>query len=233
MAPVVGRKIGAPDLECPWTRAYSSMTSERPRPGMRKNGAGAVPSASAAVTDAMPSSISFWARSIGSRCMFDGMVLGVGGNGVAGIAHLAHAFRIGVGLASDQEEGRLHALGGEDVQDLVAVFRQRTVVEGQHHLMICQRQRLGILHGADDGMFARIDHQRARRADARRDDPDNRRPTRSARRRRPAWPGRKRPQGRPPEPHKNASDHRTPASFQTSNRSIRTTDQNLRCELVF
>src|SRR5205809_336292 len=84
----------------PFASAYSSMTSERPRPGMRKNGAGAVPSA-----------------------------------------------------------------GGEDVEDLVAVFRQRTVVEGQHHLMVRQRQRLGILHGADDVMFARIDHERARCAD--------------------------------------------------------------------
>ena len=32
--------------------------------------------------------------------------------------------------------------GGENIQNLVAVFRQRTVVEGQHHFMVCQRQRL-------------------------------------------------------------------------------------------
>ncbi len=36
---------------------------------MRKNGAGAVPSPSAAVTDAMPSSISCWTRSTGKWCM--------------------------------------------------------------------------------------------------------------------------------------------------------------------
>ena len=89
------------------------------------------------------------------------MVLGVGGHRVAGVAHLAHAFRIGVGLASDQEEGRLGAMGGENVEDLVGVFRQRTVVEGQHHLTIFKRQRLVILHGADDGMGARIDHDGA------------------------------------------------------------------------
>jgi hypothetical protein len=108
-----------------------------------------VPSPSAAVTDAMPSSISW--RAVERQPVHAGrMVLGVGGDGVAGIAHLAHAFGIGVGLASDQEEGRLGAMGGEDVEDLVAVFRQRTVVEGQHHLVIFERQRLGILHGADD-----------------------------------------------------------------------------------
>ena len=89
----------------------------------------------------------------------------MGGDGMAGIAHLAHAFGVGVGLPSDQEEGRLGAMGGEDVEDLVAVFRQRTVVEGEDYLMIFQRQRLGILHGADQRILPRIDHQRARRAD--------------------------------------------------------------------
>ena len=89
------------------------------------------------------------------------MVLGVGRNGVAGVANLAHAFRIGFGLTSDQEEGRLGAMGGENGQNLVAVFRQRSVVEGQHHLTVFKRQRLVILHGADDGMGARIDHDGA------------------------------------------------------------------------
>ena len=51
---------------------------------------------------------------------------------------------------------------GENVQNLVAVRRQRTVVEGQHHLVVLQRQGFGVLHGADPRMFAGIDHQRAR-----------------------------------------------------------------------
>ena len=49
------------------------------------------------------------------------MILGVGRDGVAGVADLAHAFRIGLGLTADQEEGRLHALGGQDFQNPVAV----------------------------------------------------------------------------------------------------------------
>jgi len=55
------------------------------------------------------------------------------------------------------------------------------VVEGQHHLVIAQRQRLGILHGADAGMLARIDHQRARGADRVRIGRDNRLPQRKLR----------------------------------------------------
>ena len=109
---------------------------------MRKNGAGAVPSPSAAVTDAMPCSISCLERVERQPIHAGRMVLAVGGHGVAGVAHLAHAFRIGVGLTSDQEEGRLDAMRGENVQNLVAVFRQRAVVEGQHHLVVCERQRL-------------------------------------------------------------------------------------------
>jgi hypothetical protein len=89
------------------------------------------------------------------------MVLGVGGHCVAGVAHLAHAFGIAVCLTSDQEKGRLGAMGGENIEDLVGVFRQRTVIESQHDLVVFERQRLVILHGADDGMGARIDHDRA------------------------------------------------------------------------
>ena len=87
------------------------------------------------------------------------------GHTVAGVAHLADAFGIVVGLPSHQEESRLRAMGGENVQNLIAVFRQRAVIEGQHHLVVLERQRLAILHGADDGILTRIDHNRARRAD--------------------------------------------------------------------
>ena len=149
----------------PSRRHVPRSPSARARPGTRKNGAGAVPSPSAAVTDAMPSSISC-SDAFDRQAVHAGrMILAVGGDGVAGVADLAHAFRIGLGLTADQEEGRLHALGGQDFQNPVAVARQRPVVEGQHHLAIRERQRFGILHGADAGMLARIDHQGSRGAE--------------------------------------------------------------------
>ena len=160
VAPVVGRKIGTPDLESlgrgefldPVIDAQAGNAQERrgrgavgQRRGHRRD----------ALLDLLPGAVERQAIHA------DRMVLGVGGHRVAGIAHLAHAFRIRVGLASDQEEGRLRAVGGENVEDLVAVFRQRAVIEGQHHFMILERQRLGILHGADDEMGTRIDHDGA------------------------------------------------------------------------
>ena len=42
---------------------------------------------------------------------------------------------------------------------------QRTVIEGQHHLVIPERQGFRILHGADARMLARIDHEGALGAD--------------------------------------------------------------------
>ncbi len=57
------------------------------------------------------------------------MILGVGADAMAGIAELADAFRSGVGHVADNEEGRLHALRGENVQNLIAVARQRSVIE--------------------------------------------------------------------------------------------------------
>ena len=78
---------------------------------------------------------------------------------MAGVAELADAFRSGLGHAADDEEGRLHALRGKNVQNLIAVARQRPVVEGQHHLVVPERQRFCILHGADAGMLPGIDDQ--------------------------------------------------------------------------
>ncbi len=93
------------------------------------------------------------------------VILGMGGDGVAGGGELVHAFRIGARLLTDGEEDRLDAIIGEDLQHLVAVAGQRPIIEGQDHLVIPERQRLGILHGADSRMFARIDHQGTRGAD--------------------------------------------------------------------
>jgi hypothetical protein len=164
VAPVVGEEIGAPELKPlgrgkfldPVVDAQAGNAEERrgrsavgQRRGHRRD----------ALFDLLPGAVE--RQPIHAARM----VLSVGGHRVAGVAHLAHAFRIGVGLASDQEEGRLRAVGGENLEDLVRVFRQRTVVEGQHDLTICKRQRLVILHGADDGMRARIDNDGARRTD--------------------------------------------------------------------
>ena len=93
------------------------------------------------------------------------MILAVGADGMAGVAELADAFRKGLGHAADVEEGRLDALRGENFQNLIAVARQRAVVERQHHFVILQRQRFGILHGADARVLAGIDHQRSRGAE--------------------------------------------------------------------
>ena len=93
------------------------------------------------------------------------MMLGVGADGVAGVTHFAHHLRVGVRHLADDKEGRLDALRGEDIEDRFGVFRQRTVVEGQHHLMVIEWQRLRILHGADARMLGGIDHQRARGAE--------------------------------------------------------------------
>src|SRR5262249_9893720 len=65
----------------------------------------------------------------------------------------------------DHEERRLHAFGGERVEDAVGVGRQRAVVEGQHHLVVVERQRLAILHGADARMLVRVDGDGAAHAE--------------------------------------------------------------------
>ena len=109
---------------------------------MRKNGAGAVPSASAAVTDAMPCSISCLERSSGSRSMPVGWFW----LWVATVWPASRTLRTPSGLAlacrPTRKKVAFDALGGENVQNLIAVFRQRAVVEGQHHLVVFERQRL-------------------------------------------------------------------------------------------
>ena len=85
------------------------------------------------------------------------MILAVGADAMAGIADFADTFGEGLGHAADDEEGRLHALRGENIQNPIAVVRQRPVIERQDHLMIPERQRFGILHGADTGMLPGVD----------------------------------------------------------------------------
>ena len=72
---------------------------------------------------------------------------------------------IGIGLRhlADEEEGRLDAFGGEQVENAAGVGGQRAVVEGEHDLLVGERQRLGILHHPETDMFVRVDDQSAAR----------------------------------------------------------------------
>ena len=78
-------------------------------------------SLSAAFIDAMPSSISCLARSIGIVLMVSGWFWLWVPMVWPASRELADAFRSGLGHAADDEEGRLDALRGENVQHLVAV----------------------------------------------------------------------------------------------------------------
>ena len=214
--PVVGREIRAPDLDALGFRiGLDGVVAAEAGNAEERRGFRAIAKGCRHRGDAV---VDFLLRAFERHPLHvRRMILGVGGNRVAGIAHPAHAFRIGPGLRSDQEEGRLHALRGENIQHLIAVLRDRAVVEGQHHLMILQRQRLGVLHGADDGIFAWIDHDRARRAErvgmagtigGRRILRDNRCQDRCQDAK------AQRGQHTAPGPHTYARNHKTPASFQ-------------------
>ena len=87
------------------------------------------------------------------------MILAMGAERVALIEHAAHDRRIGVRHLADQEIGDLHALRGQRVEDDVGVGRDRPVVEGDHDLMVGERQRLLVLHAADAAEVVRADRQ--------------------------------------------------------------------------
>ena len=82
-------------------------------------------------------------------------------DGMSGRMNLAHRLGIGLRHPPDEEEGRLDAFGSENVESAGGVGRQRAVVEGQHDLMVGERQRLGILHHPEADMLGRVDHQGA------------------------------------------------------------------------
>ena len=62
---------------------------------------------------------------------------------------------------ADHKEGRLYAFAGKDIEDVIGAGRQRAVVEGEHHLMVFERQALAVLHAAEQGMLKRVDHDGA------------------------------------------------------------------------
>jgi hypothetical protein len=53
--------------------------------------------------------------------------------------------RIGAGHAADHEERRLHALLRERIKNVRGEGRQRTVVEGDDHLAIIERESFPVL----------------------------------------------------------------------------------------
>ena len=160
MAPVVGREVGAPDLDAARDQkvldafgAHQAGNAEERRELGRIGHRGRGP-----LDAAVDLRLGFVDR---HPVECQRMVHAVGADGVARRDQLAHAFRVRLGLFADDEEGRLDALVVEHLEDLVGIFRQRTVVEGQDHFMVLQRQRLAVLHGADARMLARIDHEGA------------------------------------------------------------------------
>src|SRR6266446_1132973 len=86
------------------------------------------------------------------------MAIAMSPDGVAGIADAPYRLGEIARHFADQEVGRLHAFVFEDVQHLGRAGRQRTVVEGEHDLVVFQRQALVVLHGAEPRMLGGIDH---------------------------------------------------------------------------
>ena len=70
-----------------------------------------------------------------------------------------------MGHLADQEIGGLHALRGQYVENGGGVGRDRAIVEGEHHLVVLERQRGPVLDGADQGKLGRIDGDGAAGAD--------------------------------------------------------------------
>jgi hypothetical protein len=87
------------------------------------------------------------------------MAEAVRSDGVAGFRNLAHPLGVGGSHLAYHEIRGLDALRREDLQDMLGVRGQGTIVEGQHHLMIGERQGVVITHGADQRHRGRIDHQ--------------------------------------------------------------------------
>ncbi len=72
-----------------------------------------------------------------------------------------HGGGISLHHAADHEERGLHAFGGEQIEDAIGIRRQRTIVEGQHHLVIVERQRFPILPAANARVFVHVDYESA------------------------------------------------------------------------
>ena len=92
------------------------------------------------------------------------MILAVRADRVPGGVHPAHRRGICVGHGADEEIRRLDALCGENIEDLLAVGRQRAIVEREHDLLVAQRHGLGVLHHAKAPVLAGLDGEHAARS---------------------------------------------------------------------
>ena len=85
-------------------------------------------------------------------------------DGVAPGRDLAHQCGMFGGRLADQEERRLHALHGQRCQHFRRRRRRWAVIEGQHDLVIAERQRVRKLFQPDPRRGGGIDGKHARRA---------------------------------------------------------------------
>ena len=89
------------------------------------------------------------------------MGLAVVRNRVAFVVDAPHDRGIALHHATDHEEGRLHALRCERIENTVGVGRQRTIVEGQYDFAIHERQGFVVLKAAEANVLIGIDDERA------------------------------------------------------------------------
>ena len=92
------------------------------------------------------------------------MTVAMRADGVALLVDAPHHGGIGAGHFAHHEICRLHALGGEDIEDLIGVGRQRAVIESEDDLLVGERERVGILHAPDALQLRRIDGKHAARS---------------------------------------------------------------------
>jgi hypothetical protein len=72
---------------------------------------------------------------------------------------------IGASHFADEEECRLDALGGEDVENRVGVAGHGTVIKGEDDFLVGKGQICGVIHAAHARIFARIDSKHAARSE--------------------------------------------------------------------
>src|SRR5262245_10312794 len=91
----------------------------------------------------------------------EGMALSVIGDRVAFVVDPPNDRGITLSHAAHHEKGGLHAFRRQRLEDAGGVGWQRTVVEGEHHLVVFERQRFVVLHAADERVLAGVYHDGA------------------------------------------------------------------------
>ena len=154
--PVVGDDVGAPGRQTAGLQISLDLaTPQEPRNAEERCGRAAFADDARDGSDAL---LDLALHGVERRAVeSEQMVLAVGADGVALGEDAAGEVRIAAGHAADQEIVGLHAVLGQHVEHAVGVGRQRAVVEGQHDLLVLERQRTAVLHCADARKFARVD----------------------------------------------------------------------------